>query len=58
MPRGVDDLEWWADTYAWGHPEAVGRLTLEQYEWFPRVHTARANAARKLAKHEKPQSEG
>jgi hypothetical protein len=52
MPRGVDDLEWWADTYAWGTPWNVGRLTLEQYEWFPRVHAARHNAARKMAQQE------
>jgi hypothetical protein len=58
MPRGVEDLEWWAETFPWGTPENVGRLTLEQYEWFPRIWAARQNARRKLAELEQKRNAG
>lgn len=58
MPQGMEDLEWWAETFPWGTPWNVGRLTLDQYRWFPRIYVARQNAARKLAKQEQDKHKG
>lgn len=52
MPKGLDDLEWWAEAYRWT-PDQVRSLTLAEHEWFPRVREARRKAAEILANQER-----